>query len=226
MVSKVAKYITQKPFLIQVAKDNVWEDTWNIEPYIKTPDAKEIVEYLTSKPFETIAIEALFRDAEDKVYILGLVFNDHLKIKSPEQFINCFVSAVSHFRDFKTFIGDLDNSLVGQKYLLEEELELVRIGIVNHWFSVGPCDIWKEGESMEMSINKLKERLQTKTEVIRTNLNYQGMAFLFNLEEKEPGLRHWVKSPCSKKVGEYWELDNELILKYLREWQGYKINNE
>jgi hypothetical protein len=224
MVQKIAKYISQKPFLIQIAKDNVWEKTWNIKPFESLPDEGAIISYLNESVYKNVAIEALFKDDRDKVYILGLVHNHHLKAKTPQDFIKIFISETAQFVDFVNFIGNLDSKIIGQQFLLQGEPDLIRIGIVNHWFSVGPCDVWVNGEPKEISHDLLGKKLSLKPEVTKTNLNYQGMAFLFNFQEKEPGLRHWMKSPCSNYANEFWKLDEQMIFKYLEDWQDFKIS--
>jgi hypothetical protein len=223
MVQKIAKYISQKSFLIQIAKDNVWEKTWNIKPFEALPDASMINSYLNESAYKNVAIEALFKDDESRVYILGLVYNPHLKAKAPQEFIEIFISETAQFIDFATFISNLDSKIVGQQFFLQGEPDLIRIGIVNHWFSVGPCDIWTKGEVKKMSHVLLETKLSLKPEVVETNLNYQGMAFLFNAQEEEPGLRHWIKSPCSNFTNGAWKLDEQLIFKYLADWQEFII---
>ena len=47
------------------------------------------------------------------------------------------------------------------------------------------------------------------------------MSFIFNIEGKQPGLCHWIKSPCSKRDNGVWKLDRQLILDYLHSWQGF-----
>lgn len=226
MVQKIAKYISRKPFLIQITKDNIWEEheIWNIKPFDVLPDENAIISYLNKKAFKNVGIEALFKDDKDRVYILGLVYNCHLITKTPLDFLKIFISETARFVDYATFISNLDSKIIGQQFFLQGEPDLIRVGIVNHWFSIGPCDVWTKGEIKEMSHDLLEKKLSLKPEVVKTNLNYQGMAFLFNLKENEPGLRHWMKSPCSNYENGFWKLDEQLIFKYLHDWQDFKIN--
>ena len=116
----------------------------------------------------------------------------------------------------------LDTTLVGKQYLFKGEPDLIRIGIVDYWFSVGPILLWQKGWKKEIDNIILQERLSVKPEVVKTSLNYQGMSFIFNLNNSSPGMRYWIKSPCSKKVGDEWILDNDKIIHYLKDWENFK----
>lgn len=224
MVTAIAKnIIDNKPFLIQVAKDEVWENTWSIDLSKKIPSRETIIEYLSQSHFKNIAVEALFVDGNNNVFVLGLLFNYHLLAKTSLKFLQVFIEEASKFKSFTSFIQSLDKQLIGRNYLLQGDPDLIRIGVVNHWFSVGPCLLWEKGEPKEIALGKLEEKLQLKPDVVETTLNYQGMSFIFNYEEKTPGLCHWVKSPCSKKVDGIWKLDKKMILRFLKDWQEFKI---
>lgn len=221
-INSVAKFIKSKPYLLQIAKDEVWEKTWNINLSKTIPTKEEIKKYLRKNKYKNIAIEALFKN-DDGIYILGLIFNKHLLTKHAEDFISIFIRESLTFQDFATYVNNLDKSFIGGKYLFTGDPDLIRVGIVNYWFSVGPCLIWQKGWGKKISRAKLEERLQKKPEVINTKLNYQGMSFVFNVNETLPGLCYWIKSPCSKNVGGAWILDREMILKYLDQWQEFEV---
>ncbi len=222
MRDKIAKNITKPLYLLQIAKDDVWEETWNIDLTESKPTDQRIDEYLNKREFKNVAIELCFKESKEKVYILGLVFNEGLLAKTPKEFLQIIVNEAFVYKDFNSLIANLDQKLIGKKYLLEETPDLIRIGIINHWFSVGPCLIWQKGEKKEISRQLLEEKLKTKPEVIKTNLNYQGLSFIFNSKNDSPGFRHWIKSPCSKYENGFWQLDQDIILHYLRDWQDFK----
>lgn len=217
----MSNFIKSKPILIQVAKDGVWENTWNIDLSKSVPEEVEIEQYLKRSVYKDVAVEVVFQEAPDVFYILGMTFNSHLKTRTANDFLQVFINEVINYSDFKDFVDHLDQRIVGQEFLLTGIPDLIRIGIVNHWFSVGPCLVWQKNWPKEMSRHKLEQRLETKPEVIETDLNYQGMSFIFNIEGKQPGLCHWIKSPCSKRDNGVWKLDRQLILDYLHSWQGF-----
>lgn len=221
MIDAVAQYIKSKPTSIQIAKDGKWEDAWIVDVTKVEPSLSDIKYYLSGSVYKEISVEAVFEEAGDGDYILGLTFNNHLHVKTAESFLQMFISACLHFNTFHLFIDVLNRQVIGQNVLLTGDPDLIRIGIVNHWFSVGPCLVWQKGWSKEMSKAKLEERLQTKPEVIETKLNYQGMSFIFNVSGITPGLCHWMKSPCSRKGNGIWRLDRTMILDYLHSWQSF-----
>lgn len=220
--TQVAQYITSRPFLLQIAKDEIWEKTWNIDLSKAIPRKEDIKQYLDKPPYKNVAIEALFK-SNDGVCILGLIFNNHLLTTNVEDFLNIFVRESLNFTNFENFIRNLDKSYVGRKYLLNGEPDLIRIGVVNHWFSVGPCLIWKKGEAKDISQDILSEKLLKHPNVAETKLNYQGMSFVFNINESKPGLCHWIKSPCSRYNNGLWTLNCNMVIKYLTEWQGFEL---
>lgn len=221
-INKITKTIRTSPYLIQIAKDEVWEKTWNIDLLNTIPNKEEIKKYLDESEYKSVAVEALFA-SDNGVCILGLIFNNHLLIKTAVDFIDVFVKESSNFQDFEKYLDKLNKAFVGSNYLLNGEPDLIRIGIVNHWFSVGPCLIWQKGQVTKMSNEKLEELLETKPEIINTKLNYQGTSFVFNTNEVSPGLCHWIKSPCSRYKDGTWILDKQMILKYLEQWQGVDV---
>lgn len=45
----------------------------------------------------------------------------------------------------------MDSVLIGKPYLFQDEPDLIRIGIINHWFSVGPILLWQKGWKKEIN---------------------------------------------------------------------------
>jgi hypothetical protein len=223
MRTTVAQYITKPPVAVQLCKDDKWEEAWIIQTSQKPPSKLALESYLQRNTTDNIAIELVFQEAEEKVYILGLFFNNHLIPKTAEDFLRMIMQEAWRDQDFTTLLTHLDQKLVGQTILLTEEPDMIRLGVVNHWFSVGPCLIWEKGWSKDISPQMLDQRLQANPQVMETDLNYQGLSFIFNLEEKQPGLCHLMKAPCSLKAKNIWNVDPMLVLKYLQDWQNFII---
>ena len=139
----VSNFIKSKPILIQVAKDGVWENTWNIDLSKSVPEEVEIEQYLKRSVYKDVAVEVVFQEAPDVFYILGMTFNSHLKTRTANDFLQVFINEVINYSDFKDFVDHLDQRIVGQEFLLTGIPDLIRIGIVNHWFSVGPWLVWQ-----------------------------------------------------------------------------------
>ena len=221
MLQKVSRFISSRPALIQIAKNDVWENTWDIHPE-KLPNIDEINKYLTTDQTAKIGIEIVFSQPEG-IYILGLVHNHHLLTPTSMSFLQAVLSEIQTYSDFSTFINNLDLKLVGERYLLQNPLDLIRLGIVNHWFSVGPLQVWGKGNSKTVNSGDITKLLISRPEIAASKLNYQGLSFIFNPREESPGLRHWIKSPCSNKVGDTWKVIPEKVIKYLESWQGFEI---
>ncbi|OGK18063.1 hypothetical protein A2866_02950 [Candidatus Roizmanbacteria bacterium RIFCSPHIGHO2_01_FULL_39_8] len=221
MIKSIAKYIKDKPYLAQVAKDGLWEKAFTINLIDPDFEEEKFQLYLEKNPFKNLDIELFFKNG-DEIYILGISFNNNLYVSSVSDFIIILIQYGKKFRGFENLISNLDSKLVGESYLLQGEPDLIRIGIVNHWFSVGPILLWQKGWKKEINHDILQERFSTKPEVSKTNLNYQGMSFIFNLNNSTPGVRHWIKSPCSKKIENEWVLENGKIIHYLKDWTNFK----
>lgn len=223
MIDQITNDIKSKPYLIQIAKDDVWEKTWDIDPSKDLPDAQAIDDYLAQSPFEFVSIEAVFNEGNDKQYIFGIDDMEGLKTSTPKQFIQVFIDAVAKYEDFAGFIRTLNRQLIDDQSFLIGDADLIRIGIVNHWFSIGPCVVWEKGWPKTITTKILEERLDKKPDVKETNLNYQGMSFLFHKDTATMVPAHWIKSPCSKKENDVWKLDTQIILQYLHAWQNFTI---
>ena len=221
MTSSTILAINAAPTTVQFAKDGVWEKAWIIDLENSHPTDKNLQNYIEKNPFNHLEVEVILQGNTETPYILGLSYNDHLQTKNPLAFLQKFLQIVSTYTEFTSFIQELDQQFVGHSHMLQDDPDLIHIGIVNHWFSIGSCLIWKKGEPKTMNKLMLEERLQKKPEVVETTLNYQGMSFVYNSGEKTPGLCHWLKSPCTHRNKGVWELDRSLILQYLRDWTGF-----
>lgn len=221
MLQSVAKSITTRPVLIQIAQNDVWEKTWDILPNTLS-SAEEIDSYLSQNPSATISLEVIFTQPEGN-YILGICHNTSLLTKTPKEFLQTIFETISAYTDFSTFIHQLDNQLIGQDYLLSHDPDLIRLGIVNHWFSVGPLLVWQKGDPIISNKIALQDLLNSRPDIISTQLNYQGLAFITNPQNEAPGLRHWIKSPCSKKEESNWIVQSDMIAQYLSAWIDFPL---
>lgn len=211
--------IKSAPVQLQIAKDGKWEECWMIE-LDRLPSQVDIEGYLTKEKYTDLAIEIVWEGH----YILGVEYAPHLLV-TPAVFLERIMVDAQRCTDFGELIGELNTALTGQEFLLTGEPDLIRVGVVNHWFSVGPMQVWRKGEAKTMTMQQLEQIISTKPEVESTKLNYQGMSFIFNLESTPPGTCHWIKSPCSKQENGVWKLDRTMIAKYLQEWAEFEIGN-
>ena len=221
-VDKINSCIVGRPSKVQIAKDDKWEEVWVIDVRKQIPSADVVQSYLQSSPFKYVSIEILF-EQPDGVYIFGMDYNDHLLIKKPSDFLVTVIGVTTAYTDFPSFIKELNNRLIGKPYLFIDEPDAIRIGVINHWFSVGIWVAWKKGWSKTIRRDELQKKINSNPKLYKTTLNYQGMSFVFNLKGNSPGLCYWMKSPCSTKEGEYWVLSEQKISRYLKDWMDIAV---
>jgi len=218
MIQKITRYISGQPLTIQVAKDGNWEDCWLIDLKVHIPKEQEIEKYLTAKSFHNLALEVVF----PKQFIFGLIFRKGLQVTSPKGFIINLIQLALTFQDFKSFCQDLEQHVLGFPGLFTGDPDLIRIGVVNHWFSVGPVLVWEKGDPKTIAQSSITVKLSSQPKVLKTKLNYQGLSFIYATQDARLPY-HWIKSPCSQKEGLLWVLDMEQIKQYLGDWVNIKI---
>ena len=227
MKEKISKYINTQPTVFEIAKDNMWEEAWIIKISDGVPATGDIKKYLDKEPYSYLAVEIQW-DQPEGAYVLNIGHSKVMKMKSHEDFIKQLLElSTKKYVDFGVLVDCIDSEVIGRPYLFTQELDFVRVGVFNYWFSEGPVDIWKKGEARSMDKNKLSEMFKGHENVLKTDLNFQAMAFAYtyDFENVEFGLRHIMKVPSSKKVGDKWELDFDLMLKFLSEWEDFKCQN-
>jgi len=216
-IDKINKYIVNKPSKIQIAKDDKWEEVWIIDLTKRLPTSEELREYLQSSSFNYVSIEMLFEQS-DGIYIFGMDYNDHLVVKTPFGFLMYVIGITHRFVDFNSFVQELSDKLIGKPYMFIDEADAIRIGVVNHWISVGLCIVWQKDWPKHIQLSELRKKLESNQKLYKTKINYQGMSFAVNLKGFSPGICHWIKSPCCDKKGDSWILSEQKIIQYLKEW--------
>lgn len=225
MINYLDKKITTNPIFFQIAKDNKWEECWTIDLKNPIPSVKEILDFLSKDSYSFLAVEYQWNQPEGS-YVLHIGYSKCMKIKSHENFITQMLSLAYNYKNFAQLIEQVNREIIGREYLFKQELELVRVGIFNHWFSSNPVDIWKTGDSRKVDLEKLKKIFIGHENLIQTNLNFQAMvlAYSYDFETMKFGVRHGIKVPSAKKIGENWHIDFELMLKFLKELENFKIS--
>lgn len=214
------KDIPNKTSAVQIALDDVWEKAWIIQPP-KRPILSDIEKYLT-QPHKLVNVETIYHSS-DGTYIFGLDYIPQGNNKDPK-FIDSFIQQGSNPTSFNHFLEILNQSLPFPQEFFNGFPDIVRIGVVNHWFSIGPIALWQKGNPLKISRDELNKILQSNPLVSRSNLNYQGMSFVYNLYPTPSQICYWVKAPCSHKENGYWQLDSNLIRKYLQRWLNIQIS--
>lgn len=218
MITEISKFITAPPEIIQIAKDGKWESCLIIDLRIHIPKEKDIDNFLSGPKYNSLAAELIFPGN----FIWGMIFRKGLKVSSGKGFIIELIQFALSFSNFTTFCNDVETNLLGFTGLFKEEPDLIRIGIVNHWFSVGPLLVWEKGNDKELLVSDLNLKLKGKAEVAKSNLNYQRLSFIFATQDiKMP--YHWMKSPCAKQDSKSWVVDIDQVGFFLKEWLDFVV---
>jgi len=138
ILETLEKYITTVPDTIQFAIDRKYEEAWIIPRSDKRPTSKEINNYLPDQ-YEHLIVEYMWNsDKADKVFILT-VFNDNTNdLVTKGEFVSSALDLFYTYKDFRSFVEQYDQEIIGTPYLFRQPIEDINIGVFNHWLSVGP----------------------------------------------------------------------------------------
>lgn len=205
----LSKEIKTKPDTIQFAKDRKYEEAWIIKRYEKASSVEEIEQYLEDN-YETLIVEYIWNsDKCDSLFVLTIFLDDTCKIKDHCTFIKKCLDFFYTYTSFLNFIHKYDSEIIGNEFLLTTEIEGVRLGVFNYWLSVGPIELWNKGEKKDLDSIILK--IQSRPEVERSRLNFQGLLFTFNSSKNANGPFHGLKTPCCSKDKDTWIVDENKV---------------
>ncbi len=208
--SLLSEVITAKPDVIQFAKDRKYEDAWIISVASARPTVDEIAVYLNKEAFEILIVEYIWNSTDDdKRFVLTLFLDKSCRLQDPEQFIKITLDLFYGYHSFKSCIETIDSQVIGSEYLLNTPVESVNSSVFNYWLSVGPEELWKKGE--QYSTEAVKSKLLARPEILKTNLNYQGLLFRFNVDGNLNGPYYGIKTPCCNKIGDDWVMDFQKV---------------
>lgn len=216
-INFLSSSILISPKILQFAKDGKFEESWIIKKDQFLLTDQEIDAYLNKEPYKQLIVEYIWNnDQDDKRYVFTLKLDDTCILKDHKEFIHICLELLNDSLDFKSIIQTLDEKVIGHPYLFSVPVDLIRMGIFNFWFSVGPVDLWKQGE--DFSEQTTLSRLQSRPEIMKSTLNYQGLAFIFNSAGTQNGPNHILKTPCCKKIGNEWVVDKELTINNMKKF--------
>lgn len=205
----LSKEIKTKPDTIQFAKDRKYEEAWIIKRYEQIPSDLEIERYIEDD-YETLIVEYIWNsDKYDSLFVLTIFLDDTCKIKNHFLFIRKCLEYFYSYENFDAFVSQYDSEVIGREFLLKTEIEGIRIGVFNHWLSVGPIELWNKGEKKDLDSIILK--IQSRPEVERSQLNFQGLLFTFNSSKNANGPFHGLKTPCCSKDKDTWIVDENKV---------------
>lgn len=210
--------ISGKPDMIQFAKDGKYESAWKIMISDGRPTAEEIQSYLDAEEFNDLIVEYLWKSRDgENANVMTLFHNENMAVESNHDFINFSLDAFYDYTTFGDFKNYIDKRIIGFDFLFKSPVDVIRIGILNHWFSVGPVDLWKRGE-VRPTLDQIRQKVLSNPKLNPSALNYQSLAFIFNFDKKLRGPYYVLKAPCSKKTESGWEVDFEKTEHYINSW--------
>ena len=212
--SILAKNISSIPDTIQFGKDRKWEEAWIVKRNEQKVIKNQIADYLSSQ-FTLLTVEFIWNsDHLDELFVLSIFLNHECKITNHQDFIQICLELFYEYKDFDGLIENYESEIIGFTNLFENPVEAVTLGIFNHWLSVGPVDLWNNGE--ELNIEDVSKRIKDRPEVERSKLNFQGLLFMFNFSHDYKGPAHGIKTPCCVKKGDEWVIDLRKIEYWMR----------
>jgi hypothetical protein len=218
----LAQIITTPPDVVQFAKDNKYEEAWIIKSSSARPAADQWERYLNREKFEVLIVEYVWNSEDDENrFVLTLFQDKRVKMRNSEEFVKTCLDLFYSKPDFLTLMNALDAKVIGKPYLLQNRADEVTIGIFNYWFSTGPVNLWKRGDSY--SEQTIREKITARPDIEKTRLNFQALLFRFNVDGNHDGPFYGFKTPCCKRDGNAWIVDYAKTfrwMKFMLEEQG------
>jgi hypothetical protein len=202
----LAAVITTKPEVIQFTKDRKSEAAWIISSKAPRPTEVECQAYLEKDPFELLIVEYIWNASDDNNrFVLTLFLDKNCQLRDQKLFIKINLDLFAGYSDFSSFLNSLDTQVIGKEYLFTTPVEAVNMGIFNHWFSVGPVDLWNSGDTL--NAEDIGNKINQRRDILESQLNCQSLFFRFNVSGKEAGPYYGLKTHCCNKLGDKWVVD-------------------
>ncbi|MFZ2026329.1 MAG: hypothetical protein WAV30_03530 [Microgenomates group bacterium] len=215
LIQQLSSVITSKPDVLQFAKDRKFEEAWVISLDHKRPTEDDIQQYINKEPFTVMIVEFVWNSKDDDSrFVLTLFLDKKCKLQDPAIFINMMLNQFYAYGGFTALVDILNSEIVGHSYILEEKAEGVNLSVFNHWLSVGPIDLWKQGEKYDALL--VSQKIASRPDIEQTKLNYQGLFFRFNISGDSNGPYYGIKTPCCKKIGDTWHIDYAKVDYWMR----------
>lgn len=207
---KLTKIITSKPDVIQFAKDRKYEEAWIVPLSKGKPTDEEINKYLSKEKFEVIIVEYIWNSTDDNNrFVLTLFLDKKCTLQDPKKFIDICLSLFYDYSNFNYLVETIDSQIIGKSYLLTNEIDSVNLSVFNYWLSVGPVELWKQGDTFNLTL--ITQKIKKRPEIEITKLNYQGLLFRFNVSGNDDGPYYGIKTPCCDKQNDSWVVNHKKI---------------
>jgi hypothetical protein len=196
--------------IIQFAKDGKYEEAWIVSSGDPCPSQTQIKDYLCKDKFDKLIVEFIWNpDDNESRYVLTVIFDGTCRLKGNLEFVTTCLEIFYSQLPFNDAIQQINQQVIGSDFLFSTPVEAIRLGVFNHWFSVGPIDLWLAGEPIDDEV--IRQKIDERPEVKESTLNYQGLAFIYNFSGQQPGPYHVFKTPCCHENGVGWIVDTDLV---------------
>lgn len=215
IVEKISSTLSsEKPYLIQLAKDHKWETPWVIDTSKNKPTDDEIKTYLSGL-FSSLQTEMWIKDKEGLTTMFVLGHNSKYLISDYFQFLNFYFEAVFSYSEFSNLIKLFNQNLIGKdEFLLTDKPDIARVSIVNHWFSQNPVTVWEKKNPQSITLPDLDNKFSGREDLLKTTLNFQGMACVYDFANING--YHAIKPQVGIKQGNGYILEKPRILNFLK----------
>jgi len=165
--------------------------------------------------YQKLIVEYIWnQDIDEERYVLTVIQDDGCIEKDRNKFVEKCLGIFYGELSFDDLVKQIDKQIVGREFLLQHPVQRVRLGVFNHWFSVGPIEMWDTGDDLSKEV--IEQKIKVRPEVEKSNLNYQGLAFIYNFDGSLPGPYHILKTPTCHKKDEGWAVDTDLVYENMR----------
>jgi len=210
----LAAELTDRPDIVQFAKDRKFEEAWIIPHSQGDPSQAAIDAYLAKEPFTVLIVEYIWHADDDaRRFVLTVFADDRCARRDPQGFIRTCLDSFFRYPGFVPLLSRVDEDVIGHPYLFTDQPEAVTMGIFNNWLSAGPVDLWQQGQPYERRI--VEVAIRARPEIARSTKNYQGLFFRFNVSGTKDGPYYGIKTPCCRKEGDTWIVDYDLVDRWM-----------
>lgn len=167
IISDISSSIKKPAGIIQFAKDGKYEESWIISLNENRPAKNKIKDYLNKDSYQKLIVEYIWgNNIDEERYVLTVIQDDACLEKNKYQFVKKCLDILYDRLSFENLINQIDQQIIGKGFLLKQLVQKVRLGIFNHWFSVGPIEIWNGGDNL--NLNLIKEKIKSRPEIERS----------------------------------------------------------
>lgn len=208
--SRITAAIKSPASIIQFAKDGKYEEAWIVHLSDSQPSQAAIQQYVDQDAFKKLIVEYIWNpDNDGSRYVLTVIFDETCQLKSNPEFVTTCLDIFYSQLPFSETIQQLNQRVIGSDFLFSTPVEVIRLGVFNYWFSVGPIDLWLAGQPVDDQV--IRQKIEKRPEVKNSTLNYQGLAFIYNFHGEQRGPYHVFKTPCCQRTELGWLVDIDLV---------------